>query len=466
VFVNHDAGTIETFGVASTGIMAQSVGGGGGVAGNVDRMFAVPVKVDGTAITPDWNVGIGVALGQGGGAGGNGGIVVANVRSEIVTHGESAFGVLAQSVGGGGGVIGELGNKDLALSWGLGSNGDSGYAGAVIVNSYANISTAGNFATGIFAQSAAGADFADTVQVTVNNASVRTGEILDPTFGGADLDIAGNPTRGFGAVGIMAQSVGNGANNSQNGNISIDIVGADAVVMGGRSGIADFGIQGVGIAIVDGNFNTINNHGLVTTRDGVDDGFAILATGSNHAGTPGFNPAFAAQEGGDETVTNFGTITGSIDLGVGLDAFNNQAGATVNSGQVINLGAGEVFTNSGTISPGGRGNPFTTVLDGDLVQTIAGVIELDVLGTSESEIDRLFVTGEFSLWGGTALFNLAEDLPFAQFAENFTIFDFFQGGTPAAPTLLSDFTLFDDLIFMGMNSTSTFDLLLASDGSF
>jgi hypothetical protein len=476
VFVNHTAGTIETFGDASSGIFAQSIGGGGGMSGNVDRMLTAKANVVTGLVNvnaPKWNVGIGGAVGQSGGAGGNGSAVIANVQDSIVTHGNSAFGVMAQSVGGGGGMLGDLGYGGLG-SWAVGSNGDAGYSGQVIVTANADISTAGNSATGIFAQSAAGSDFASTVRVTINNASVRTGEILDSTLGGRDRDIAGNPIRGFGAVGIMAQSVGNGANNSQNRNITIDINGADSVVMGGRSGIVDVGVdsvdlkdlKGVGIAIIDGNQNTINNQGLVTTQDGVAGGFAILATGSNRSGDPDFNPAFAAQEGGNETVNNFGTVTGTVSLGAGQDAFNNEAGAIVNAGELIDLGVGEVFTNSGTISPGGSDNVFTTTLHGDLVQTITGVIDLDVLGTSESEIDRLFVTGEFSLGGGTALFNLTDDLTIAEFTQSLTVFDFFLGGTPDAPTMLSDYTLFDDLIFMGMDSISTFDLLLASDGSF
>jgi hypothetical protein len=51
--------------------------------------------------------------------------------------------------------------------------------------------------------------------------------------------------------------------------------------------------------------------------------------------------------------------------------------------------------------------------------------------------------------------------------QSFTIFDFIFGGTSDVPTVLTDSTLFGELLFMGMNSAGgTFDLLLTSDGGF
>ncbi len=471
------------------------MGGGGGAAGNVDRVLTSTVGEPLGPLglkNPKWNVGIGIAVGNGGGAGGDGRNVFVDIGGEIVTHGSSAFGLLAQSVGGGGGILGEIGDVRSPLSWGLGSNGDSGNAGLVSVAASADITTAGNSATGIFAQSAAGEGFGGDVYVGVNNVAVRTGAILDPTLGSRDLDLAGNPVRGLGAVGIMAQSVGNGANNSQNGNIAINILGADALVMGGRSGSIDLGIQGgsgpaevkgVGIAIIDGNSNTVRNEGLVTTRDGVDDGYAILARGSQDDFSP-FYPELELQTGGKETIFNLGTVTGSVSLGAGTDAFINEATGTLNAGAIIDLGIGELFTNRGILAPGGDGNAFTTTLDGDLLQSVSGVLSLDVLGLGEGEFDRLFVTGDFlgeglatpggfsALAGagsgldGTLVFNLLDALILDDIVENFTIFDFLLGGTPDAPTMLTDSSLFAKLKFMGVNSGGSFDLRLASDGSF
>ena len=467
--------TIETFGTGSTGIFAQSVGGGGGRSGNIDRMFASEQPTF-AGTTPAWNFGLGLGLTQEAGGGGNGGRILVDFIGQIIIRGDAAAGIMAQSVGGGGGALGDLGNgvqNLFGFGGALGSNGDAGNAGPVTVSLTGDILTAGNNATGIFAQSAAGQGIGGDVTVTINS-SIRTAEVLDSTPGGADLDSAGNQTRGLGSVGIMAQSIGNGANNANNGNINININSVDALVRGGRSASTgpnpEDRVAGVGIAILDGNNNSVVNRGLITTVDGVDDGYAILAKGSNQAVDPGFNLVFAAQGGGNETVTNHGTVTGSVDLGAGVDAFNNELGATLNSGAAINLGVGDLFTNSGTISPGGIDNIFTTMLTGDLLQTETGAIILDVLslgeGEIESEIDRLFVTGEFGMGGGQVVFNLMDDLLLDQFAESLTVFDFLWGGSLEAPTLLSDSTLFDDLMFMGMDSAGTFDLSLASDGSF
>ena len=66
------------------------------------------------------------------------------VDGTIITHGDNAAGIFAQSVGGGGGVLGELGN-DLPvlnlLSWAIGSNGDAGDAGQVDVTLTGSIMT-------------------------------------------------------------------------------------------------------------------------------------------------------------------------------------------------------------------------------------------------------------------------------------------------------------------------------------
>ena len=108
-------GTIETFGAASYGVFAQSVGGGGGIAGNVNKGVNA--------------YGLAVNIGQSGGAGGNGGDVTVVSAGDIITHGDGADGIFAQSVGGGGGLAGDLGN---GLSF-AGSVGATGSAGRVTI---------------------------------------------------------------------------------------------------------------------------------------------------------------------------------------------------------------------------------------------------------------------------------------------------------------------------------------------
>jgi outer membrane autotransporter protein len=205
----------------------------------------------------------------------------------------------------------------------------------------------------------------------------------------------GDEDRGRGSVGILAQSVA--TNNADNGDITVAIDSTDGVVRGGRTvllGLHDLYI-GAGIWVMDGKDNTIINNGLVTTLGGVLEGYAILGTGSD-----------PTHPGGNETVSNFGTVTGSVYLGSGDNAFNNQVGSTFNMGTIVSLGSDPVdlLTNAGTLSPGGSENVFTTGLTGYLEQQSAGTFLWD-LDVGNREADRLEVSRTANL-GGLADLNL------------------------------------------------------------
>jgi len=402
---NLDGAIIETFGVASNGIFAQSVGGGGGVGGNVDRALATGLDLPfGLGHLPI-NLGIGLALGQGGGNGGNGGIVDVDVTGQILTHGDNAAGVFAQSVGGGGGVLGELGNDlpvlDL-LSWHIGSNGDAGNGGTVDVLVNGTIKTAGNSATGIFAQSSGGQGTGDKVTVTVNG-TVQTAAIL-----GAEDGTAGAQTRGMGSVGIMAQSSGWGGN----GDVEINLDSLNGLVSGGRtvevaseeSPDDTKTFVGVGVWIIDGKDNTITNKGTITTAGGVDAGLAILASGSDPTNADNAKK----QVGGNEAVSNFGTVTGAFDLGVGTNSFVNEVGGTLNAGLFATLGDGNLLTNNGWMSTGGKSRVMTTAVNGDVVQNVGATygVDLDLEKTDApgidgetGEADMLDVDGKLTMAG-------------------------------------------------------------------
>ncbi|MGA7712261.1 MAG: hypothetical protein WCA81_10195 [Rhizomicrobium sp.] len=407
VTVSQSGAKIETFGVASDGIFAQSVGGGGGVAGNVDRALSSSLSVPVVGYTvPALNLGIGLALGQGGGDGGNGGNISVSLlnQAQIITHGDNAAGIFAQSVGGGGGVLGDLGDDFPGvslLSWHIGSNGDAGNAGTVTVNVAGTIKTSGDNATGILAQSAGGQGTGGDVNVTVTG-SVLTGAILAAGDG-----TAANPLRGLGSAAIVAQSVG----NAGNGNITVDINGANSVVEGGNTQLTGSGSIGVGIWLIDGNANTVINHGLVTTLGGVNAGYAILANGS---GSNAYLPTFNVQNGGNNTVENFGTVTGSFDLGGGNNSFINEAGATLNTGRYATVGsltaASNLLLNNGTLYVGGSGNVFTTTVLGNWKQNASGTygVDLDLYQTDSAgntivgkTADRINVTGS-GTGGGNA----------------------------------------------------------------
>ena len=319
-------GGIETFGDGAYGVFAQSVGGGGGVAGNVNHGVSA--------------AGLAVNLGQSGGAGGNGGDVTVVSAGDIITHGTGAYGIFAQSVGGGGGLAGDLGN---GLSF-AGSVGGAGSAGDVHIIHTGNITTYGDYADGIFAQSAGG---------TNNSGSVEIDYIGSINVYGSNSSAIFVQSRGDQASGNLTLTVHNG-------------------VFQGGSGTS------AGVWFADGGNNTLYNFNTITTLNGIA-GNAIIG------GT------------GNETINNDGTVIGSVDLGPGQNQFNNYSGSRLNAGATVNLGAGNLFLNNGTLAPGGPGVLQTTALTGNLTQVNDGTVEIKLGSTTA--YDRLAVSGTASLTG-------------------------------------------------------------------
>jgi outer membrane autotransporter protein len=358
-------GDIETSGKAAHAIFAQSVGGGGGIAGNVDRGVE--------------SFGTNLAFGRDGGSSGDGGTVTVTSTGSIITRGTAAYGIFAQSVGGGGGLAGDIG-PGIGFA---GSTGGDGSAGEVTIAHTGSIATHGDSAHGIFAQSVGGQSDA-VLQQTVtllpdgklkkdDNGNVVFGapvRLADRFDGGGPIAVTVNgdvAAHGRNSHGIFAQSFG----DDGNGNISIDVLGG--TVQGGSG-------SGAGIYIADGSVNTLANRGTIMTVDGIG-GTAIRGTTGN------------------DTVENYGTVTGSVALGAGRNAFNNLAGATLNTGAAVDLGLGNALTNRGTLSPGGRGALMTTALTGDFVQGSAGILEVEV--RKDGAHDKLSVNGGVASLDGT-----------------------------------------------------------------
>src|SRR5262249_39688058 len=149
-----------------------------------------------------------------------------------------------------------------------------------------NIYTSGSNSTAIFAQSQGGSNgIGGTVNVTLNGTIYASG---------------------FNSDGIYAQS--GGGSNSAAANVT-GTISSNSYVQGGTGSSA-------GVRIMDGNVNTLQNYGTVTTLNGL--------AGTNIVGT-----------GGSDIINNFGLTVGSIDLGGGTNAFNNQASGGVMAGNVI-----------------------------------------------------------------------------------------------------------------------------------
>jgi hypothetical protein len=143
-------------------------------------------------------------------------------------------------------------------------------------------------------------------------------------------------------------------------------VSSGVTVVGGTAGVTFF--AGTGNALK--NFGTVENIAGVT-------GTAIR----------GFD--------GDETVNNFGVVTGDVVLGTGANAFNNMEGGLFNSGNTVIIGDGNLLTNHGTLSPGGANTILTTTLTGDFSQP-GSELAVDLLGFNA---DLLAVTGDTELAG-------------------------------------------------------------------
>ena len=357
---------ISTEGAFAHGILAQSVGGGGGAAGS-----ALTFEFSTTDLPPDIPgldeitglTNLSMAMKGAGGAAGDGATVSVTNSGNIATRGDFAHGIVAQSVGGGGGLAGMLnpqGVTETTFGAGMrgilkqiegvgasfaGSVGGNGSGGEVTVAQTGNITTQGRYSHGIFAQSAGGLLSGGPVSVTVDG----------------DID-----AQGVDSSGIVAQSVG----GAGGGNISVNILGG--TVRGGSG-------EGAGVWFMDGANNVLTNHGAVTTVGGIS-GMAIGGTT------------------GSETVHNFGTVTGSVDLGAGANAFHNKTSGTFTSGAKVYLGVGNTLTNDGILSPGGSGVVQTTALTGNLVQTGSGalLVDLDLKGDKS---DRIVLDGTAGMAG-------------------------------------------------------------------
>src|SRR5689334_17864415 len=170
----------------SYGIFAQSVGGGVGEAG--------------------------------GGSAGHGGDVTVTNTGIIATRGEDASGIVAQSIGGGGGGVGGAGDanagfglNNITVTVGGAGGSATDYGGHVTVNRAGDIITIGDRAMGVLAQSIGSGGGLGGTGSAGNAGSVFVGGAggLGSNGGQVDVTVVGNITTfGMAAHGVLAQSVG------------------------------------------------------------------------------------------------------------------------------------------------------------------------------------------------------------------------------------------------------------------
>ncbi len=379
VTVEND-GLIYTAGGDSVGIVAQSIGGGGGAGGTSDAgATATPSVVDqvndATQIIQKWitmaggSYGAELSVGGDGGAGGDGGSVVISNRGGstagsgnpqtwtpgILTAGSRAYGVLAQSIGGGGGTGGTATSSSRSATNVFGVNpnpgtqqytasikmgGDNGVGGSgsyATVTNYGVIGTLGYGAAAMLVQGigGGGGNGADgSVDTDVEISLGRTGSTsgLDTHTGGgltANNDPnAGLFTAGRDAPAILAQSIGGGGGVAGSGVDEFETIG------GGLAGTVKHTLslgQNVSTPINDaGGMVTVNHQGAIQTYGDWSHGVGAQSIGAG---------------GGKASAYATDSVTPDLDITLGAENGNGDGG-TVN----INLLSGSWIVTGGTAS--------------------------------------------------------------------------------------------------------------------
>ena len=320
-------GNVITRGERSTGVLIQSVGGGGGSGGfNVSGNIGFAGGVAG---------GASVGLGGTGGGGGTGGTVTGTTNGRIDTYAKQSDGVVIQSIGGGGGsggfnVSGNMnfgGTAGVSIGVGLGGNGGgAGHGGAVTGTVTDTVTTRTDLSRGVVVQSVGGGGGAGAFNVTGGLAAGGTfGGTLGVGLGGNGGDGGGAntvtanartvSTSGLGSAGFIAQSIGGG------GGVGGFNVTGSLGFAGTAAGTIGIGLGGSGGGGGSAMKVTAGLVGTATT--GNDRSGAILAQSVGGGGGSG---AFNVTGG----ITGAGTGSGTLNIGIG-----GSGGTAGHGGEVV-----------------------------------------------------------------------------------------------------------------------------------
>ena len=434
---NSQAGSlINTSGALSHGIFAQSVGGGGGNASAVNNSATTTtssISDDGTSnsstasagttsSTAKSGVSIAASLGASGGSSGNAGVVSVTNASQITTSGIGSYGIFAQSVGGGGGNSGtsttQSNSNAYSAAFALGMSGSgSGNGNQVTISSSNSVSTAGDNAIGVFAQSVGGGGGSagsSSSTSSTNSGTTSVSMALGGTYGasgnGGAVSITNTnsvTTSGTNSIGVFGQSVGGGGgyvastssgsstninesllggkegakgnggavNISQNGSVTTSGRGSVGIVaqsVGGGGGYASIASKGSGASI---NANGLQL-GTLLTGSGDSNGGAVTVTNNASISTTGTNAVgiLAQSVGGGGGFVMAADKKSSSSAAPSFNDGNGYGGAvtvTVNapistSGQraygvvAQSVGGGGGFVMFGTGNSTGTGKGFGT----------------------------------------------------------------------------------------------------------
>ncbi|MFC0283303.1 hypothetical protein ACFFJB_06725 [Camelimonas abortus] len=376
VKVTH-TGAIATGGEGAFGIFAQSVGGGGGLGANASH---------GGLLSASWTVG-----GRGGAAGDAGAVDIRlGGGSSVVTGGDGAHAIFAQSIGGGGGYGGAA--RSLVMPDFVNAGGSSGNGGNIVIRTggpteRTTIITTGVKAHGVFAQSIGGGGgmVANLLGPEIMNSTAMERPQARGSAGMVTIDTAGViSATGLHSYGIYVQggvqkTDGSIASGAGGGLVSITYAG---VITGGA---------GEGAAI--------RADTPARTHIEIRSGSRIEAASGKAILTPL----------GSALIINHGAVIG--DVLANAAEFRNMPGALYQSvpGGQLKLGATHdgvfpLFINAGVFNVGGSGVIATTTVAGDYRQDPGGVLAIDISpapGTSGLRSDLLRVLRSAGFHGQT-----------------------------------------------------------------
>ncbi|WP_346908068.1 autotransporter outer membrane beta-barrel domain-containing protein [uncultured Roseibium sp.] len=341
VTVNEE---IETTGFASYGVLGQSIGGGGGLAGWV-------LSIDDVS-----GADIAMTLGGSGGDGGSADEVWITNSSTIMTSGDSSSAIVAQSIGGGGGLAGwvlsidDVSGADIAMTLG-GSGGDGGSADEVLITNTGTIKTSGDSSSAIVAQSIGGGGglAGDGLGDVITDAAAGGQGSGGGDGGSVEINHSGTiTTSGDGAMGVVAQSIGGGGG----------LVGDVELIFG-----SDFSTDDVGLGVIDqdssgdggdGGDITISAGSITTTGDQAHGIWAQSIGGGGGASGTGDSSSSSAVagnvgdtgEGGDIKITLNDAMSLSGDYSTGI--FAQSLGGSDSDGGKITITLNADLSSSGT----------------------------------------------------------------------------------------------------------------------
>ena len=438
--VEH-AGELTTNGWNSPGVQLQSIGSGGGNSTlTIDNSTSTAISGTMRALAEiNPTISVTTNIGSTNNASGDGNNVVAEYSSNIETKAALSPGYVIQTIGAGGGKTSIQGIENQVVY--LGGSGDaSGSSGSIDLQSTGAIETSGKFSHGMLIQAIGGGGG--------HYASEKIDDIViqqqsDNSGDGGNISVihTGNiKTNGFRTYGAILQSLAGGGGfvdgkffnssggSGNSGNVSYILDGdmrigndeshgilAQSRALKGQQGdinieikkdrVVDTNPSGNSVYVSGGDQNLVLNKGVIQSRDNKlvpIPTYGAIQKPVDPAPIPATTFGYALKgEEGSETIQNtaYAMIIGDVDLGSGINKFDNQENSTyVTDGEMfIGPTKESLFLNSGLLRT--TQMPVRDIkLNGSFTQERTGTYQAN-LDYKINKIDWIKATGEGNLSG-------------------------------------------------------------------